>query len=160
MQNLAVILSGPPLSGKSTWAKKNKSFDYKNFTKVISRDDVRMKVFCLTNYNDYLFTSDNEAKVTRFYWSGVDEAAVRKWNICFDNTFCKESYIIDHCAKMFSYGYEVKIVWFDVPLWKLYLRNYIRRIQTGKWIPLKVIRDMKKNHQKINRKKYEHMVYE
>lgn len=160
MQKVAIILSGPPLSGKSTWAKKYRHSSANKTPTIISRDVVRMKAFNLTNYNDYKFTGFNEAKVSRQYWNLVDDAIARHWDIVFDNTFCRDGYIIEHCATMFEAGYDVKIVWFDVPLWKLYFRNYVRWFKTKKWIPLKVIRDMKTGHEKINRKKYEHMVYQ
>lgn len=159
MQNIAIILSGPPLSGKTTWAKENKSIQGGFYTKVISRDALRMKIFSLQKYNDYKFSKLNEDKVTRFYEDETDEVIARKWDVIFDNTFCKEAYIIKQRARMKEAGYDVIVLFFDVPLWRLYIRNYIRYYKIGKWIPMKIIRDMKANHQIINRKDYEHLVY-
>ena len=63
------ILSGIPTSGKSTWAKEfalRRFYQTYKAVRIISRDDVRMKLFDLKKYDDYKFTKENEDQVTNY----------------------------------------------------------------------------------------------
>ncbi len=50
--------------------------------------------------------------------------------------------------------HNIQIKFFDVNLFKAQFRNIGRYLFTGKWIPIKIITQMYKNYNKINRKKY------
>jgi hypothetical protein len=54
-------------------------------------------------------------------------------------------------------SYEIYIKKFDVSLWRLYYRNVIRWMREDKWIPFDVIRNMKKNFNKLKYKDGEYI---
>jgi predicted kinase len=143
------ILVGIPCSGKSAWARKQIGFY------IHSRDIIREQLFGKT----YKQNKFDEGTVNVLYNKYLNE-----WFIDFnidmilDNTHCKEPYI-DDIIRRFKDHCPIRVVYFEIPLWKARLRNYIRWLKTGKWIPNDVMNSMYKNYQKINRKKYEHLVY-
>ena len=72
-------------------------------------------------------------------------------DIIIDNTNCKYTYYI----KIFTLikdksQWEVEVIKFNHSLWKLYLRNIIRYIKTGKFIPFKIIKIMKHNYNELD----------
>ena len=142
------ILVGIPCSGKTTFCKKFPNKD------VISRDAIRLVFFD----KNYIYTDANEKKVTRIFKELFASSVKEKKDIILDNTHCKEKYI-NECLDMVPEGWEEEIIFFDIPLWKAYFRNVIRYVWKGKWIPFDIIKAMKWNYDKINRKKYEYLVY-
>jgi len=138
------ILVGIPLAGKSTYTKKFPKSD------IISRDAIRLVFFG----KDYQYTDKNEKKVTEISKMLFDESIKEKKDILIDNTHCRESYVND-AIKMVPSEWEIEVRFFEIPLWKAYIRNVWRWIWKGKYIPIGVIRNMKKNFDKIDRKKYE-----
>lgn len=151
------ILVGIPTSGKSTWAKNHALVDfYRTFksTRIISRDDARMKLFDLKKYDDYKFTSTNEDRVTDLCNDYLERAIKGGYNIIVDNTHCKE-YYIDNLIKRFqSTNYTIKVKFFDVPLWKAWWRNRTRSKKESKSVPWSALKQMRKSYKKINKKKY------
>jgi len=146
MNNEIIILSGIPCSGKSSFAK---NYRYAHCYYIISRDDIRASFFM----TPYVHTHENEKEVTRVFDKHLDLSIGCKLNIIIDNTNCKEKYInelIKKCPK----GYTVRVMFFDCSLIKSYIRNIRRYLKTGKWIPFRVIRDMKRNYDKIDKTKY------
>lgn len=140
-----IILRGIPLSGKSTYAKKIERFD----TALLSRDTLRMNLFSLKRYNDYKFSKENEKIVTDKFNFVFDIYLENNINIVLDNTNLKESYYKEYVGKAKEAGWEVEIKDFPISLTKAMLRNIVRRIKTGKWIPWKVLKTMQKNYKKI-----------
>lgn len=126
------ILSGAPLSGKSTWAKKQN-------LPILSCDDLRM------NYSvngKYVFDPKIEKEIwLNFYYkiTQIDE------NFIIDNTNCKFGYI-NKIKENLSENYEVEIVKFEISLITSYYRNIKRWIFTGKFIPFKVIKKFKQDY--------------
>lgn len=145
-----MILSGIPNSGKSTFTKQ-----YQDSCSIISRDTIRDVFFS----RPYIYTKQNEDKVTKISNHLFDNAVLGQNNIILDNTHCKEKYI-DEILRNIPEGYTPDIIFFDCPLWKAHVRNIIRYIWRGKWIPIKVMNDMYKNYNKINRQKYEYLLHE
>jgi len=140
-----IIMCGIPTSGKTTWIKKNL-----NFYNHISRDDIRKHLFG----KDYVPSSGLERLVTLMFDRKVSKSIEDERNIVLDNTHCKVAYLNGAIKRFSGTGYKIEIVFFDIPLWKAYLRNYIRKWKTGKWIPLNVIKSMYKNYKKINKNDY------
>jgi len=138
------VLVGVPCSGKSTFCKKYPEKD------VISRDAIRIVFF----NKPYFYTKENEDKVTRIQNELIRSSVNEKKDIIMDNTHCKEAYINEYFKKM-PEGYEIEVIFFNCPLWKLYIRNIWRYLWKGKWIPIKVIDNMFENYNKIDKKKYE-----
>lgn len=157
-----IILSGIPCAGKSTWVEENtlKFYDQHRCPIItISRDAIREALFG----QNYKFSKQNEDAVTDEFYKQLGAAASFKSAIIIvDNTHCKETYIDKYLA-IFRGMHETKkmkiyIKFFDIPLWKAYLRNIWRNFGTGKWIPPKVIKSMYRNYNKINRQKYKHLI--
>lgn len=145
-----LVLSGIPCSGKSTF--RNNPI-YKDHV-VICRDDVREKYWG----RNYSYTDQNETKVSTICENTFDFAVGEKKNIIIDNTHCKEQYLKLWIEARPS-NYMLKIYFFEVPLWLAYIRNVGRWLKCGKWIPFFIIKNMKKNYDKIDKKKYEHVFY-
>lgn len=131
------ILSGAPLSGKSTWAAKQK-------LPILSCDKIRMDY-----YNGrYKFDPKIEEEVWEDFYYRLKNYSK---DFIVDNTNCKIGYI-NKIKENIPKEFEVEIVKFEVSLLKSYYRNVIRYILTGKWIPLEVIKNMKKNYKKLWKK--------
>ena len=142
-----IILCGIPCSGKSTFAKQQYNFT----TDIVSRDTIREKLAG----KFYKFSSRFEDLVTNNFnftlKTLINDLTTEV--IILDNTHCKEKYI-NEIIKKYS-EHNIKIKFFDISLWKAHHRNIIRYFKTGKWIPIKVINQMYKNYNKINKQKYE-----
>lgn len=142
-----IVLSGPPCSGKSTFTKQYPEYY------VLSRDVFRDQIFG----KNYQFTKYNEDHITRVFNVWFRCYVTEGYNIILDNTHCKQAYL-DNWIKRKPKGYTMRIIFFQVSLWKLHLRNIGRRIMTGKWIPIRIMNDMQKNFKKIKQEKYD-LVY-
>lgn len=142
-----IILRGAPLSGKSTWAKDIKKLSDKycgNYV-IVSADEVRLS---FTN-GKYKFNSKTEDKVWAIFYERLRMFSRQGFNIIVDNTNLKQGYIDKIWENLVENDYQIEYRYFDVPLWKLILRNYLRYFKTGKWIPIKVIKTMYKNFKKL-----------
>ena len=73
--------------------------------------------------------------------------------IYLDNTHCKEKYINEILSK-YKDHYNIKIKFFEIPLWWANIRNIVRRIQTGKWIPFLLCLVCSRIINKLNKEKY------
>lgn len=140
------ILCGIPCSGKSTYSRTFKGW------KVISRDQIRLDYFG----KGYKHSPQAENEVTDLFNSELDTAIYHKTNIIVDNTHAREKYLNELLKRFENTEYEIKIKFFDVPLWKAYYRNFVRRFREGKhkWIPMKVLKRFKQNYDKIDKIKY------
>lgn len=138
------ILVGIPCSGKSSWAHLHSPLK----DMVISRDTIRE--FTFGKYYKQNWKSENI--VTRIFNDEVKYWLSGDFNIIMDNCHCKEKYI-DQIIEKYP-DHNIKIKFFEYSLFKAYYRNIIRFVEEGKWIPMKVIKTMYKNFNKINRKKY------
>lgn len=148
-----LILSGIPCSGKTTYAKKlQKLSGYQ----IISRDDIRMRLFG----KRYKQNSNGEFIVTREFEKLLFNAALADKDTILDNTFCKERYInevLERCG-VFKNA-QICIKFFDISLGVAYIRNVLRYLKTGKYIPRSVIKNMYKNYKKIKKEQYADLVY-
>jgi len=144
---MVIIPCGIPTAGKSTWVKENLI----GFVSV-SRDDIREQMY--GKYKKIPFTKQSEQMVTNIFDSRMSDAIARKRNIVLDNTHCKASYLNAAIQRFSGTGYKIVVIFFDIPIWKAYFRNWKRKLQTGKWIPPHVIKQMYKNYKKINKQDY------
>jgi len=129
------ILSGAPLSGKSTWAAKQK-------LPILSCDKIRLDYF----NGGYVFDPKVEKEIWEDFYYRVKNNYAKDFII--DNTNCKLGYI-NKIKENLPKNFEIEIVKFEVSLLKSYYRNIKRWIFTGKWIPFKVIKNMKENYKKL-----------
>jgi len=138
------ILCGIPCSGKSSWAYKDSPV--KDI--IISRDMIRELKFgkgYKQNYKD-------EKIITKIFDEEVNDWLSRDYNVIMDNCHTREKYIDGVIAKYPEHSIYIKF--FECSLRKALLRNVLRFIKEGKWIPVKVIKAMHKNFKKINKDKY------
>lgn len=142
METIIIICVGIPCSGKSTWSKEQ-------YCPVVSRDTIREMNF----KSPYVYSRCNEAIVTCRVDYKVESLLKRSFKkIILDNCHTKESYI-DGVIKQYPNN-PIQIKFFEVSLFKAHYRNIVRFIKTNKWIPLKVINNMYKNYNNINKLKY------
>jgi predicted kinase len=155
MKATVIIMCGIPTSGKSTWAKAYQQMqyypgdDFRSF-RIMSRDALRESIYG----KDYKPSSDKEKYITEVYNKIMNDCIRLKKPMILDNTHCKESYLKEALKRFEGTDYSVKIKFFDLPLWKAFVRNHKRKWQTGKFIPWNVIKAMKKNYDKINQTDY------
>jgi|JI9StandDraft_1071089.scaffolds.fasta_scaffold48923_4 predicted kinase len=133
------ILSGAPLSGKSTWAAKQK-------LPILSCDKLRFEYFG----GEYKFDEKVEKEIWEDFYYRV---GLFKEDFIIDNTNCKLVYINKIKENLNKdLNWEVEIVKFEASLLNSYCRNIKRYIFTKKWIPFKVIHQMKLNYNKLWKK--------
>lgn len=128
------ILSGAPLSGKSTWAKKQN-------LPVLSCDRLRLEY----SGGKYIYDPQMEKDIWEDFYFRI---GTYKHDFIIDNTNCKQAYL-DKIYFHLPKEYKIEIVKFEISLLKSYYRNIKRWIFTGKWIPFKVIKNMKQNYKKL-----------
>jgi len=145
------ILVGIPCSGKSTYTSKKTEYDFVESVVCISRDEIRERI----GGKNYIHTSTSELEVTKMFNFEFEYYLSSRLThtIILDNTHCKEGYI-DEIIKKYGSQNNIEIKFFDIPLWKAHIRNILRYFKNRKWIPFKVMNQMYKNYNKINRKKY------
>jgi len=131
----AIILVGIPTSGKSTFRQEH--YD-KFFT--ICRDDIRI----LLHGGKYVFDPKKEKMVTNQVNMMCKAAIDKGLDVIIDQTNCKRANL-QAIVEKFEDTHEIIIYVLDIPLWKAYIRNVLRYLRTGKFIPFKVIRIMKDN---------------
>lgn len=138
-----IILQGIPCSGKSSWAHKQ---DNISSTVIISCDQIREDFYG----KSYKFSKEKEDIVwDNFYLRIRSYSSLSvKPDIIIDNTNLRQKYI-DNIKNNLAEDYEIEIKRFDVPLWKAHIRNIIRRIKTGKWIPIKVMNNFHKRYKQL-----------
>lgn len=135
MEGEAIILIGPPMSGKSSWVKKNKGNHL-----VLCRDQVIMNLAKGKNYNE-AYSSVDQDKVNKEYDLLKKEALKSGKNLIFDLTHLTEKSrrkSLDGIPKnmkrkaiVFLTGYET-----------LNSRNEIRSKEENKRIPDYVLKTM------------------
>lgn len=149
-QKVVIILCGPPASGKSTWVKK-----YGNF-EILSRDNVRDNLFG----KKYSPNKSRENSVTYVYNILRDAKVFKDKDLIVDKTQCNEAHFKDEIKYFEEKGYFIWVKFFDVSYPMLIFRELKRRLtdRSKPSVPFKVIKDMKKRYDKLDRKffaKYE-----
>jgi predicted kinase len=142
------ILVGIPCSGKSTYCNKY-LLNFK--VNVLSRNTLRLFMFG----DNYKQNNKSETLLTEIFNKQlITQLSDSFYNtIILDNIHCKEKYI-DEIIIKYSVEHNIRIKFFDIPLYKAHYRNIIRYFKTGKWIPIKIMNNMYKNYNKINKQKY------
>lgn len=153
-----LILIGVSLSGKTTWAKeavrwgnsigedgRNIINDYHQ-AEIISLDNIRKRIFGKWVEPKGMFnivSSDFHRRI-RLCIENVPNRSV-----ILDNTHLRSSYIEDIRMK---YGEKCLIEYkvFEMPsLFTTIRRNIRRYLDSGKWIPLKVIKRQRKDFKRL-----------
>ncbi len=141
-----IILSGIPFC-----TKKEKFFkSLENYT-LLSRDWVRHHI-----YGDYSHISNEmEEKTTKDFNFRLKKAYLLNLDIVIGDSNCREAYI-DKLIAESPIEYDVEVKFFDYPLWKTIIKNFINHRKTGVFIPLYVLFALKRGYDAINKEKYKH----
>lgn len=135
MKKTIIILSGIPCSGKSTFARSQEGH-----IPILSCDTMRHQIFGA----GYKHNSKGEERVWNSFYFQV---ANQRGTFIVDNTNCKKIYI-DRLKEIHP-DWPYTIIRFDCTLNQAYYRNIKRYLLTGKWIPIAVIKNMKKNYDNL-----------
>lgn len=134
------VMVGAPASGKSVYSKKL----VKHYRRGrANQDDIRNMI----KGGKYEFSPKTEKIVKEINDKVIEVLLDNGFDCVVDNTHCNST-VLSKLLEKFKDKAIIKIVIFDVPLWKLKSRNVLRYIKTlGKvWIPVHVIENM---HEKI-----------
>ena len=136
-----IILVGPPLSGKSTFVKKN----YPS-TEVISRDDIVMDVYGSKNYTE-AFKNVNQKDVDRVLHDKFLDIVNNKKNVIIDMTNLSprtRSRNLNYFSKDY---YKVAVVFPILPDLEYQRRNKKRVEDENKDIPMAIINNMMSSYE-------------
>lgn len=140
-----LILCGIPYSKMEEFAREHEK-EYK----VISRDQIRDKMYgkncAITSYTEYGVEEKFNFELETAYLSCL--------NVIICNTNCRERYI-DEIKTDCPINYDIEVKFFPVSLWKAFFTNYIRFLGGERYIPLRIMKLLKKSYDRINQKKYE-----
>ncbi len=149
---------GAPCSGKSMWIKNNLVAIRKRHGAdviIVSRDVIRESLFG----KKYVHNGTQERVVTKRFYELLGHAlTLTKATIIIDNCNMSSFYLSDLLKTvnpmMLSGKLEFFIQYLEISYMKAYWRNIKRRILTGKWIPLKILRDFYVRYNELREDKY------
>ncbi len=142
-----LLLVGPPLSGKTTWIKKN--FNPEDVT-IISRDDIVVELYGEDDY-DAAFKNVNQKRVSAFLESRMEDAAKSGKNVIIDMTNMtskRRGHTLDYFGDEY---YKVAVIFPLLSMEEYRKRNDIRKKEENKSIPEHVIKNMIASYQPIKR---------
>lgn len=146
-QPFVLVLIGPPLSGKTTFIKKN--FVEKNIEiSIISRDDIVLELAETDDYQE-AFNSVNQKEVDVELQRRLRESAESGKNTIIDMTNMT-SKRRQHNLQYFGDEFTKVAVIFPILDWEEYQeRNLKRQKEENKFIPERVIKSMIASYQPI-----------
>lgn len=131
-----IILSGIPMSGKSTWVREN----YPD-TLAISRDEILMEVAGTRDYNLAFKTVDQKA-VDKLLAKRITDAATQKVDVIIDMTNLSRKVRVKNLSYFSNEYYKVSVVLPILDSEEYKRRNDFRSINENKFIPPFVIKSM------------------
>ena len=131
-----IILSGIPMSGKSTWVREN----YPD-TLAISRDELVMEVAGTRDYNLAFKTVDQKA-VDKLLAKRITDAATQKVDVIVDMTNLSRKVRVKNLSYFSNEYYKVSVVLPILDSEEYKRRNDFRSINENKFIPPFVIKSM------------------
>lgn len=131
-----IILSGIPMSGKSTWVREN----YPD-TLAISRDELVMEVAGTRDYNLAFKTVDQKA-VDKLLAKRITDAATQKVDVIIDMTNLSRKVRVKNLSYFSNEYYKVSVVLPILDSEEYKRRNDFRSINENKFIPPFVIKSM------------------
>jgi predicted kinase len=131
-----IILSGIPMSGKSTWVREN----YPD-TLAISRDELVMEVAGTRDYNLAFKTVDQKA-VDKLLAKRITDAATQKVDVIIDMTNLSRKVRVKNLSYFSNDYYKVSVVLPILDSEEYKRRNDFRSVNENKFIPPFVIKSM------------------
>jgi predicted kinase len=131
-----IILSGIPMSGKSTWVREN----YPD-TLAISRDEILMEVAGTRDYNLAFKTADQKL-VDKLLAKRITDAATQKVDVIIDMTNLSRKVRVKNLSYFSDDYYKVSVVLPILDSEEYKRRNDFRSVNENKFIPPFVIKSM------------------
>jgi len=131
-----MLLSGIPMSGKSTWIREN----YPD-TLTISRDELVMEVAGTRDYN-LAFKTVNQKAVDRLLVKRITDAATQKVDVIIDMTNLSTKVRAKNLSYFSDDYYKVAVVLPILDAAEYKRRNDFRSLNENKFIPPFVITNM------------------
>jgi predicted kinase len=131
-----ILLSGIPMSGKSTWVREN----YPD-TLTISRDELVMEVAGTIYYNLAFKTVDQKA-VDKLLVKRITDAATQKVDVIIDMTNVSTKVRAKNLSYFSDDYYKVAVVLPILDSAEYKIRNDFRSVNENKFIPEFVIKSM------------------
>lgn len=138
-----IILVGPPLSGKTSFVRKN----FPN-TRVVSRDEIVMEVYGSRNYTE-AFKGVNQKEVDRVLDSRLKEANLSKNNVIVDMTHMTSKRRRQNLNYFSDDFYKLAVI-FPILSNDEYERRNAKRIEEeNKDLPMHIVKSMISSYQTI-----------
>lgn len=135
-----IILSGVPMSGKSTWIKNN----YPD-TLVISRDNILLEVAKTEDYG-FAYKNADHKKIDRLLLNTIIDASNDDKDVIIDMTNLTRKVRMRNLS-YFSDKFHKKAVAFSLLAMDEYeKRNDFRKTNENKYIPMSVLHSMISNY--------------
>ena len=131
-----ILLSGIPMSGKSTWVREN----YPD-TLTISRDELVMEVAGTRDYN-LAFKTVNQKAVDKLLVKRITDAATQKVDVIIDMTNVSTKVRAKNLSYFSDDYYKVAVVLPILDSAEYKRRNEFRSVNENKFIPPFVIKSM------------------
>ena len=138
-----ILLVGTPLSGKSTWIKRNYPHIF-----TICRDDIILENSNATNYNDAFYTADQK-KIDKTLNSRILETSKNKRSVILDMTHLSSKRRTKNLSYFSKSYYKIAVVFPILSDSEYILRNSVRSKLEGKDISLYVIKNMIKYYDPV-----------
>ncbi len=147
-----IILVGPPLSGKTTWIRKNFPT-----TEVISRDETVMEVYGSRNYTE-AFNNVDQKEVDRVLTKKFVDANAQKKSVIVDMTHMASNRRKQN-LNYFSDDYFKLAVIFPILSEDEYITRNKKRIEEeNKDLPMRIVKSMISSYQPISKEEGFHKV--
>ena len=140
-----IILVGPPLSGKTTWIRKN--FEPGTF-ELISRDQIVMDVHGDEDYNTAFKTVD-QTEVDRILVNKILASAKEKKNVIIDMTNMTSKRRKYNLSFFDDEYYKLAVIFPILKDEEYFSRDKKRTEEENKSIPMHVIKNMISSYQPI-----------
>jgi predicted kinase len=140
-----IILIGPPLSGKTTWVRKNfTDIDFE----LISRDQTVLDVYGSDNYND-AFNNVNQKEVDRVLQKKFVDANKARKNVIVDMTHMGSKRRMQNLAYFDKDYYKLAVIFPILSDTEYEKRNAKRSVEENKNLPMHIIKRMISQYQAI-----------
>lgn len=140
-----IILIGPPLSGKTTWIRKN--FADKE-VELISRDQTVLDVYGSDNYDD-AFNNVNQKEVDRVLLKKMLDVSGAKKNAIIDMTHMGSKRRMQNLSHFGKDYYKLAVIFPILTDAEYEKRNAKRSVEENKNLPMHIIKRMISQYQPI-----------
>ncbi len=140
-----IVLIGPPLSGKTTWIRKNFA---EGDVELISRDQIVLDVYGSDNY-DEAFSRVNQKQVDRELQSALVDASKNKKNTIIDMTHMTSKRRSHNLSYFGEEYYKLAVIFPILSDDEYSKRNNKRAAEENKNLPMHIIKRMISQYQTI-----------